>query len=136
MLPAPCWLPCRGLELNGRGWGPARARVDRGLDYALLVALDRVDHRLDQLLADLRRSQAEVWPLGVSRVVVVLFLLAPRVVVVLDRDRIAEVLAGRLHQLRQLDPRELLGELIEDTELARLGGIGRGQFDAGERVAD
>ena len=39
-----------------------------------LVALDRMDHRLDQLLAEQGRLKAEVKQLGVDGVVVVLFL--------------------------------------------------------------
>ena len=61
------------------------------LNHAALMALDRVDHRLDQLLAEQRRMKAEVKQLGVDRVVVVLFLLDPRVLAVLDLNRVAEV---------------------------------------------
>ena len=60
-------------------------------------------HRLDQLLAEQGRLEAEVEQLGVDRVVVVLFLLDPRVLDVLDLDRVAEVLAGGLDQLGQLE---------------------------------
>src|SRR6476646_1054367 len=40
------------LCLSRRGFGgiPAGAGIDRGLDHAVLVALDDVDHRLHQLL--------------------------------------------------------------------------------------
>src|SRR5680860_1026139 len=66
-----------GLCAASRGFGgvPAGARIDRALDHVALVALDRVDHRLDQLLAEQGRLQSEVEQLGVDRVVVVLFLL-------------------------------------------------------------
>ena len=46
------------------------------------------------------------------------------------------MLGGRLDQLGKLQHRELLGELVEDPELARLGRIGHRQLDAGEGVAD
>src|SRR3954471_22752366 len=65
---------------------PAGAGIDRPLDRPPLVALDHVDHRLDQLLAQQGRLEAEVEQLGVDRVVVVLFLLHPWVLVVLDLD--------------------------------------------------
>src|SRR6187397_1515946 len=70
-----------GLCLSSRGFDrvPAGVRIDRGLDRVALVTLDRVDHRLDQLLAQQGRLQAEVEQLGVDRVVVVLFLLDARV---------------------------------------------------------
>src|SRR5436309_7936932 len=86
-------LPCRRFRRV-----PAGLRLDRGLDHADFVALDRVDDRLDQLLAQQRRLQAEIEQLGVDRVVVVLFLLDPRVVVVLDLDAVAEVLTGLLDE--------------------------------------
>src|SRR6476660_9424714 len=127
-----------GLCPASRGFGrvPAGARVDRRLDRTSLVALDHVDHRLDQLLAEQGRLEAEVEQLGVDGVVVMLFLLDPRVVAMADLDRVAEMLAGMLFVLCYGDHRELLGELVEDPELARLGGIRHRQLDAGERVAD
>src|SRR6478735_11133062 len=75
---------------------PPRQRVDVGLDHAALVTLDRVDHRLDQLLAEQGRLEPEVEQLRVLRVVVVLFLLDPGVVAVLDLHRVAEVPGGVL----------------------------------------
>src|SRR5215218_8801709 len=87
-----------GLCLASRRFGrvPARSRVDRGLDRPSLVPLDHVDHRLDQLLAQQGGLETEVEQLRVLGVVVVLLLLDPRVLVVLDLHRVAEVLAGRL----------------------------------------
>jgi UDP-sulfoquinovose synthase len=82
------------------------------------------------------RVEAEVEQRGVTRVVVVLFLLDPRVVDVLDLDRVAEVLGGMLDQVGEVDDRELLGELVEDPELAALGGVLDRQLDAVDRVAD
>src|SRR5215213_6426809 len=131
MVAASLGLACRRFRRV-----PAGLRIDGRLDHAAFVALDRVDDRLDQLLAEEGRLQAEVEQLGVDRVVVVLFLLDPRVLVVLDLDAVAEVLAGLLDQPGQLEDRELLGELVEDAELARLGRVQRRQFDAGEGVAN
>src|SRR6478672_11692724 len=127
-----------GLSPASRGFGgvPAGAGVDRRLDHATLVALDRVDHRLDQLLAEQGRLEAEVQQLRVDRVVVVLLLLDPRVLAVPDLDRIAEVPGAVLDEVRQVDHRELLGELVEDPELAGLGRVCRRQLHAVERVAD
>src|ERR1044072_4565638 len=127
-----------GLCAASRGFGrvPAGVRIDRALDRVALIALDHVDDRLDQLLAEQGRLQAEVEQLGVDRVVVVLFLLHARVVAVLDLYRVAEVVGGERDQVREVDHRELLGELVEDAELARLGGVVRRQLDALQGVAD
>src|SRR5689334_9185474 len=86
MLPAGLRPPGGGL----RGV-PAGPRLDRALDRVALVALDDPQQRLDQLLAEEVRLQAEVEQVGVDRVVVVLFLLDPRVVDVVDRHLVAEV---------------------------------------------
>src|SRR4029077_2133807 len=94
MLPAALYPASRGFCRV-----PARLRIDRALDHAALVALDRVDHRLDQLLAQQGRLEAEVEQLGVLGVVVVLFLLDPRVVVVLDLDGVAEVFGRVLDEV-------------------------------------
>src|SRR3954468_22112120 len=131
MVAAALRLACRRFRRV-----PAGLRLDRGLDHAAFVALDRVDDRLDQLLAQQRRLEAEVEQLGVDRVVVVLFLLDPRVLVVLGLDAVAEVLAGLLDELRQSEHRKLLGELVEDPELTLLSRVQRRQLDAGEGVAD
>src|SRR3954452_22229599 len=131
MVAAALRLACRRFRRV-----PAGLRLDRGLDHAAFVALDRVDDRLDQLLPEQRRLEAEVEQLGVDRVVVVLFLLDPRVLVVLNLDAVAEVLAGLLDELRQSEHGELLGELVEDAELTVAGRVQRRQFDAGEGVAD
>src|ERR1051325_10804555 len=87
MLAAELSLPCRGF-----GRIPPGPRVDRGLDRAPFVALDRADHRLDQLLAEQGRLEPEIEQLRVLGVVVVLFLLDPRVLVVLDLHRVPEML--------------------------------------------
>ena len=44
--------------------------------------------------------------------------------------------ASRLHQMRQIKNRELLRKLIEHAELAFLGGIQAGQFNASHRVSN
>src|SRR3977135_3319929 len=75
MVPAGLCPASRGFRRVPAGTG-----VDRALDHVALVALDRVDDRLDQLLAEQRRLEAEVEQLGVDRVVVMLFLLDPGVV--------------------------------------------------------
>src|SRR3954468_812465 len=131
MVAAALRLACRRFRRI-----PAGLRLDRRLDHAAFVALDRVDDRLDQLLAQQRRLEAEVEELRVDRVVVVLFLLDPGVLDVVDRNPVAEVLAGLLDQLRQPEDRELLGELVEDAHLAALGWVVDRQLDAVESVAD
>src|SRR4051794_1304257 len=115
---------------------PAGSRVDRGLDGAAFVALDHMQHRLDQLLAEKGRLEPEVEQLRVGGVVVMIFLLDPGILVVLDLDPVAEVLAGLLDEPGQLDHRELLGELVEDTEVTGLGGRADRELDAPEGVAD
>ena len=47
-----------------------------------------------------------------------------------------ELGARLLHQLGELRDGELLGELVEDAELAQLGGVVHCELDALERVAD
>src|SRR5882757_2391016 len=131
------WKACPSGLGGGRARRvPAGARLDRALDRVALVTLDDPEHRLDQLLAEMVGLQAEVEQVGVDRVVVVLFLLDPGVVDVVDRHLVAEVPGGGLDQLGELEDRELLGELVEDAEFARLGRVGDRQLDAGEGVAD
>src|SRR6188472_39493 len=91
-VPARPQAPSPGQD--PRAWTPACLGIDRPLDHTPLEPLDRVDHRLDQLLAEQGRFEAEVEQLGVDRVVVVLLLLDPGVVAMLALDRLAEVLAG------------------------------------------
>ena len=43
---------------------------------------------------------------------------------------------GGLDQVGELEDRELLGELVEDPALARLGRVETGQLDAAHGVAD
>ena len=82
------------------------------------------------------RLEPELEELRVLGVVVVLLELLARVRRVRDRDVPAEVLAGGLHPLGQLEDAELLGELVVDAQLARVGRVGGGQGDALDRVAD
>src|SRR4051794_17005139 len=93
-LIGPAMVPV-GLCLASRRFRrvPAGAGIDRALDRPRLVALDHVDHRLDQLLSQEGRLEAEVEQLGVDRVVVMVLLLHPRVLTVLDLDRVSEVLS-------------------------------------------
>ncbi len=71
-----------------------------------------------------------------GRVVVVLLALDPRVLIAADLDLEAEVSPRLTDQRRQLLDRELLGELVEDPELARRRGVLHRQLDAAQGVAD
>ena len=82
------------------------------------------------------RLQSQVDQLGVLRVVVVGFRFHARIGQVMDLRLQSQLRAGRLHHLRQLQHRELLGELVEDAELARIGRIHAGDFDAANGVAN
>ena len=81
-------------------------------------------------------SQPEVDQLGVLRVVVVLFLLDARIRQVVDRDFETEVGRGALNEAGELEDRELLGELVVDPALARIGRVQAGQLDAADGIAD
>ncbi len=105
-------------------------------DHAVLVPLDHVEHRPDQRLGEQVRSQTELRQLGVRGVVVVLLQLDPGIVQVLDPDVEPDLGAGVAHQLGELDDRELLGELVEHAELARLGRMQDRELHALERVDD
>ena len=80
---------------------PARLRRDRARDDAVLVALDRREHRLHELLAEVVRLEPEVEQLGVDRVVVVLLELDARVREVLDRDLVARAARRRAWPARR-----------------------------------
>src|SRR3954447_11539047 len=115
---------------------PAGRRLDRPADDPVLVALDRLQHRADELLAEQVGLQPEVEKLRVGGVVVVLLELDPWVGDVLDLDVVAELGAALLHELGELGDRELLGELVEDAEVAEVGRVLGGELDAAQRVAD
>jgi hypothetical protein len=55
---------------------------------------------------------------------------------VVDLHLHAHLPGDRLHHLRQFQHRKLLGELIEDPALARLGRMKARQLDAAHRVAN
>src|SRR4029077_21171566 len=74
---------------------PAGARKYRALDDAVLVALDRAEHRGDQFGAKQVRLEAEVQKLRVRRVVVVLLELHSRVRELADLDLAAGLGGGR-----------------------------------------
>ena len=81
-------------------------------------------------------SQPEIEQLRVLRVVIVLFFLDAGIGKVLDGDVESHVARAVLDHARQLEHRELLGELIEDPELAARGRRQTGQLDTAHRIAD
>src|SRR6188472_1852356 len=113
---------------------PLRLRVDRQLDHAAAVALDRLQHRPHQLVAEVAGPQPQVEQLRVDRVVVVLLGLHPRVLEVLDLDLEAELGGRAADQLGELPDRELLRELVEDPVLAGVGRVVDRQLDTLEGV--
>ena len=115
---------------------PAHVLDERRRIDPIAMVGDLHQHRVDQLLVQQPRLKPEVEQLGVLGVVVVLFHFLARVRPVLDGDVPAEVLAGLLHPLGQLEHAELLGELVVDAQLAGVGRVGGGQRDALDRVAD
>jgi hypothetical protein len=82
------------------------------------------------------RLEPELEQLRVGGVVVVLLRLDPRVGKAPHLDLVAELGPGSADELGQVRDRELLGELVENPELAELTGIRHGELDALERVAD
>src|SRR5487761_1815889 len=120
--------------------GPTLAPVDRGLDGVASdsrdVTLDGLDDVLDQRVAEQVGLEAEVEEVLMLGIVVVLLLLPAGVGDVLDGGGQAVSGPGVVDLLGQLQDRELLGELIVDAILTRLGGIERGQLDAANGVAD
>src|ERR687888_2768768 len=85
---------------------PARLWKDVRLDHAILVSLDRGEHRLDQRLGEKVWLQPEIEELGVLRVVVMLFLLHAWVLHVFELHVEPVLLAGPLHELGELHHRE------------------------------
>src|SRR4051812_23899223 len=100
------------------------------------MPFDGSEHRTDELLTQVMRLEPKLPQLGVRGVVVVLLLLDARVLDVLELDLVAELGSGALRELRQLEDRELLGELVEHAELGALRGIADRELDALQRVAD
>src|SRR3954454_5576042 len=84
---------------------------------------DLREHRLDELVGEQPRLQPEREQGVVARVVVVLLELDARVLDVVDPRLVAEGRRGVAYALRQLEHREDLGELVEDTELALAGRV-------------
>ena len=100
------------------------------------MAVDRVEHRVDELLGEVVRLEAELEELRVLGVVVVLLGFLARVRDALDDDLAAEVRGGVADALGELEDGELLGELVVDPQLAGIGRVGDRQRDALDRVAD
>ena len=82
------------------------------------------------------RLEAQVAELRIGRVVVVALRLDAGVREVLDLDRDVELGGRALHEVGQLRDRELLGELVEDPELAQVGRVGDRELHALKSVAD
>src|SRR5262249_46975161 len=121
--------PTRGVSGGGAalasagssaGRLPVRLGVDRRVDHTAAVALDRLQHRAHKLVAEIAGLEPEVQQLCVDRVVVMVLGLDAGVLEMLDVDLEADLGRGALHQLGELGDRELLGELVEDPELARI----------------
>src|SRR4051794_20633331 len=129
-LPRPLDGPLKLARL------PTRAGQDRPLDHAALVALDDLEHRAQELLAQVVRLEAEVVELRVGSVVVVALGLDPGIRIAVDGDLVAELGPASLDELGELGHRELLGELVEHPELTEVSGVVRRQLHALKRVAD
>src|SRR3954468_13945872 len=97
----------RGVRL-GLARPPLRLGRDGTGDHAVAMTLDRGQHRAYELLAEVVRLEPQLAQLGVRRVVVVLLLLHTRVLEVLDLDVVAELRAGTLRELGELEHGELL----------------------------
>src|ERR671918_1974471 len=124
----------RGRErLSGPPPDPGEDPVE---DHPVPVSLDRLEHRLHQRLREEVRLEPEVEELRVRGVVVVLLGLYPGIVDPLDHDLEAVLAPGPGHQLRELDDRELLGELVEHPVLAGSRRVRRGKLHAPDRVDD
>lgn len=106
-----------------------------GVDSVLI--LDReVEERIEEGVGEQVGDEAELDELGVLRVVVVFFGFHPGV-----RDRHGsnvepELRSGSRDELRELVDGELLGELVEDPELAWFGWVGDRELDALNCVSD
>src|SRR5215469_16954954 len=82
------------------------------------------------------RLQTQLNEAGVLGVVVVVFSLNTRVGEMLNLYLQPEFLAAHLHHLSQFKHIELLCELVEHPELARLRWIHAGNLDAAHCVAN
>src|SRR5271165_325132 len=69
-------------------------------------------------------------------VVIVLLSFNARIRQMVDLDLESHLFAGDLHHLRKLQDSELLGELVEHTELALLGRVEARDLDAAHGVAN
>lgn len=126
-----------GSALRDAHLALGRPPIDRGPDgielHTVLVLLGCLDQHLDSGVFEEVGLEPECRQLCCHRVVVVLFLLDPRVGNVVDRDIASSDLRG---PLCKIDHRKRLGELVEDSILAGFWRIDTGQLDTGERVAD
>src|SRR5437764_5726799 len=82
------------------------------------------------------RLQAQLQEFAVRRVVVMVFLLHPRVLNVVDLYGEPELRRLSADQFRQLEDSEALGKLVEYAVFTRLRRIVDGQFHASQSVPD
>ena len=111
---------------------PADNRSDRiGIDHPS-VARDPLDHSGEHALIQQVRGEAEVADGLVPGIVVMFFGLDARVLDMGDLDCVAGGARRVGDGMSELPDRELLGELIEDAELARFRRIEDHQLDAAQ----
>src|SRR5579884_2583476 len=112
----------RGHRLANLGCRPAIVPDDAGLNdfepNPRAEAVHGFQHRIDQLVREPVRAQAQLQQTRVRHLVVVIFLLHPRILQMLNLARQPELAGAGCHQLGQLVYRENLGELVEDAVLA------------------
>lgn len=145
----------RLLRVGGRAPLPAHPTKDHILADVVLKGRGDLEHPFHDLLGQIMRFDADVDQPLIGGIVVVLLGLLTRVIDALDADLIAQAVADALGQLGQLIDAEGFHDLVEDAQLAGLGGglLGlvhalQGVFDVevaarlpalavdGERVAD
>lgn len=95
------------------------------------MIVDHLHDRVDERVAEVVGLEPEVDEFLVFGVVVVAFLFDARVLEVLYLGSDAVSSSGVFDELGQLEHVELLGELIEHTKLAAVGGIEEGQLNTG-----
>ena len=97
-------------------------RKQRRIDAIAITQRD-TDERIDERIGEQVRLQPEIGQPGMPCVIVVRFRLDARVGKMIDLHFKTHLSGYRLNIDSQVQDRELLGELIEDAELARLGRV-------------
>jgi hypothetical protein len=115
---------------------PVDRRHDQLWTHPITVLHHHAHHRFEQRLAQIVRLQSKVQQARIGGVVVVLFLLDARVRQVIDRHIETELLRRFAHRFGETGDIELLGELIEHTQLAARCRIEDRKFDTRQRIAN